>query len=244
MLGRDIEERLPELEAMSPQDLLAWGAQRFPGGRIVCLAALGAEDVVLIDMIATGGLAIPVVTIDTAELFRDTYALWSRLEKRYGIPIEGVRSDLIPDDGPIATDLDRLWEREPDRCCQLRKVAPLRRQLAGRDAWITGIRREQSETRRHARVVEWDAAFGLVKLNPLATWTADQMWSYIRANDVPYNPLHDHGYPSIGCEPCTSKVGQGESMRSGRWRGRDKTECGLHVLPVEFVKQEAGSKLR
>jgi phosphoadenosine phosphosulfate reductase len=107
--------------------------------------------------------------------------------------------------------------------------------LSGRQAWITGIRREQSETRRYAQPVEWDAAFGLVKINPLVTWTNDQVWSYLRAHDVPYNPLHDQGYPSIGCEPCTSPVGEGEVGRAGRWRGRDKTECGLHVAPVTFV---------
>ena len=231
MLPPDIDGRKAELERLAPADLLAWAAGRFPGN-VVCLAALGAEDCVLIDVIARQGLAIPIVTIDTAVLFRETYALWSRLEKRYGISIGGIRSELIPETGPTVPDLDRLWEREPDRCCQLRKIVPLRRELGTRQAWVTGIRREQSETRRHAKQVEWDLAFGLVKLNPLAAWTGDEMWSYIRANDVPYNPLHDAGYPSIGCEPCTSVVGGGDSERSGRWRGNEKTECGLHVAPA------------
>ena len=237
MLPPDIQEQAVELERMDAATLLSWVSGRFPD-QVVCLAALGAEDCVLIDMIARQGLPIPVVTIDTAVLFRETYALWSRLEKKYGISIEGIRSDLIPVSGPTDADLDRLWEREPDRCCHLRKVVPLRRELDGRQAWITGIRREQSETRRNARQVEWDGAFGLVKLNPLATWTADQMWSYIRANDVPYNPLHDAGYPSVGCEPCTSRVADGESARAGRWRGNEKTECGLHVAPAPVVSNE------
>ena len=234
MLATDIEQQRSELDRMTPVELLTWGSERFHGS-IVCLAALGAEDVVLVDMIARHKLPIPIRTIDTAVLFRETYALWSRLEKKYGIEIPGIRSDLIPDAGPTDPDVDHLWEREPDRCCQLRKVVPLRRELSGRQAWITGIRREQSETRRNAQPVEWDAAFGLTKLNPLATWTSDQMWTYIRTNNVPYNPLHDNGYPSIGCEPCTSQIGEGETMRSGRWRGREKTECGLHVVPATLV---------
>ncbi len=230
-LPADIEARRHEFDGMTPDALLTWASARFDGG-IVCLAALGAEDVVLVDLIARHTLPIPIATIDTAVLFRETYALWSRLEKRYGIEIRGIRSELIPDAGPTAPDLDRLWEREPDRCCHLRKVVPLQRELSGKQAWVTGIRRTQSETRRTAQPVEWDSAFGLVKVNPLVAWTTEQVWEYIRANDVPYNPLHDHGYPSIGCEPCTSPIGDGEDIRSGRWRGREKIECGLHVAPA------------
>lgn len=234
MLPPDIDARQAELESLSPEALLSWGAERFGAG-LVCLSALGAEDVVLVDMIARQSLPIEILSIDTAVLFRETYTLWSQLEKRYGISIGGVRSHLIPDSGPTAPEIDRLWERDPDACCAARKVAPLRATLSTRQAWITGIRREQSETRRHARQVEWDKAFGLVKLNPLASWTSEQMWAYIRANDVPYNALHDQGYPSIGCEPCTSPAVEGETFRSGRWRGRDKTECGLHVAPAPLV---------
>jgi phosphoadenosine phosphosulfate reductase len=236
MLPSDIEQQKSSLEHMAPAELLAWASTRFPGDGLVCLSALGAEDCLLIDVIARHELPIPIVTIDTAELFRETYALWSKLEKRYGITIVGIRSDLIPDDGPVSTQIDRLWETQPDECCRQRKVLPLRRELATRKAWITGIRREQSETRRNAQVVEWDSAFNLVKFNPLAAWTETQMWDYIKANDVPYNPLHDNGYPSIGCEPCTSPIGVGEIGRAGRWRGREKTECGLHVAPATLIK--------
>jgi len=235
-LPPDIDARRTELEAMAPEALLAWGAERFGAG-LVCLSALGAEDVVLVDMIARQGLPIQLLSIDTAVLFRETYALWSRLETRYGITIGGIRSEFIPDAGPTAPEIDRLWERDPDGCCAARKVAPLRKALSTRQAWITGIRREQSETRRNAQQVEWDAAFGLVKLNPLAGWTSEQLWAYIRTNDVPYNTLHDHGYPSIGCEPCTSAAVEGEAFRSGRWRGREKTECGLHVAPAPLVSR-------
>jgi phosphoadenylyl-sulfate reductase (thioredoxin) len=235
MLPADIDVRRDEFEAMSPVDLLTWASGRFGDG-LVCLSALGAEDCVLVDVIGRNKLPIAVKSIDTAVLFRETYALWSKLEKRYGISIEGLRSDLIPDAGPTAPEIDRLWEREPDKCCHARKVVPLKRELSTRQAWITGIRRQQSETRKNARVVEWDQAFGLVKINPLAGWTLEEMWAYLKEHDVPYNPLHDQGYPSIGCEPCTSPVGAGEDIRSGRWRGRDKTECGLHVAPVTLVK--------
>ena len=234
-LPTDVEQKLTDLRQLAPEQLLAWTADRF-GTDVVCLSALGAEDCALIDMIARGSLGIPIVTIDTAVLFRETYALWSRLEKKYGIEISGIRTDLIPDAGPASPEIDHLWEREPDRCCQLRKVVPLKRELSGRQAWITGIRREQSETRRNAQLVEWDQAFGLVKLNPLAAWTNAQVWSYLKEHDVPYNPLHDSGYPSIGCEPCTSQVGAGEAGRAGRWRGREKTECGLHVAPLPLVE--------
>src|SRR5262245_28248313 len=178
MLPSDIEQQKAPLEQMAPGELLSWASKRFPGNELVCLSALGAEDCLLIDVIARSTLPIPVFTIDTAELFRETYALWSRLERRYGITISSIRSNLIPDDGPVAKEIDHLWETEPDQCCQQRKVVPLRRELSRRKAWITGIRREQSETRRNAQAVEWDAAFGLVKFNPLAMWTETQMWDY------------------------------------------------------------------
>ena len=161
-------------------------------------------------------------------LFPETYELWQDLESYYGITIEGVRPAQSVAAQAVAHG-DALWEREPSRCCELRKVAPLRQALADRDAWISAIRRDQTSTRSTARAVEWDARFGLVKINPLVRWTKRQVWDYIRAYGVPYNALHDRGYPSIGCAPCTGPVRLGESDRAGRWRGLDKTECGLHV---------------
>ena len=137
------------------------------------------------------------------------------------------------------TEGDRLWAREPARCCERRKVAPLTAVLAGLDAWVTAIRRDQTAARADAQVVEWDDRFGLVKINPLAAWTKTQVWDYISEHRVPYNPLHDGGYPSIGCHPCTSRVADGEDERSGRWRGQDKTECGLHVAIAPAVGLEA-----
>jgi phosphoadenosine phosphosulfate reductase len=123
----------------------------------------------------------------------------------------------------------KLWERAPDRCCELRKIAPLRNALAGYDGWITALRREQTPERKTARVVERDRKFDLIKINPLAAWTHDEVWAHIYAHDVPVNPLHDQGYPSIGCQPCTTAVAADEDPRAGRWRGSAKTECGLHL---------------
>ncbi len=138
-----------------------------------------------------------------------------------------VKSKLSP--AEQATQFgEALWLRDPDQCCSLRKVEPLTRILAKYAAWITGIRRDQSPTRANAGVVEWDAKFGLVKFNPLATWSWEQVWEYIRTNDVPYNALHDQHFPSIGCTHCTAPVMPGDDPRSGRWKSSTKTECGLH----------------
>jgi phosphoadenosine phosphosulfate reductase len=144
----------------------------------------------------------------------------------------------------------RLWERDPDACCALRKVEPLQRALAGFNAWITAIRRDQSPDRGDAPEIEWNAAHGINKINPLVAWTSGDVWAYVREHDVPYNPLHDASYPSIGCWPCTSPVTPGEDSRAGRWRGMAKTECGIHLVlnPVtgraEAVRTPAGESPR
>ena len=227
MLTNDIEKDRQTLEALSPEALLAWAAQRFKG-EMLFSTSLGAEDCVILDMIFQQKLPITVASIETGVLFEETYALWSRLEKRYDINIVSMRTDLLPVDGPPSPEIDELWKSEPDRCCHLRKIVPLRRELDRYQAWITGIRREQSEARRNARAIEWDLTFGLVKINPLVNWKQAEVWDYLRKHDVPYNPLHDAGYPSIGCEPCTAQVQVGQDERAGRWQGREKTECGLH----------------
>jgi phosphoadenosine phosphosulfate reductase len=165
--------------------------------------------------------------LDTDLLFPETYELRDRLEAKYGIAIERQATELTLE--AQAEEFGaRLWEREPDRCCNLRKVQPLRQTLSGLDAWITAIRRDQSPARATAGIVETDSKFGLVKINPLANWSTRHVWSYIFRHEVPYNPLHDSGYPSIGCAPCTTAIAAGEDVRSGRWRGLAKTECGLH----------------
>jgi phosphoadenylyl-sulfate reductase (thioredoxin) len=178
-----------------------------------------------VDVIARARLQVEIFTIDTGFLFAETYALWSRLEERYGVRVHAVKADVPA----VEPGLPPPWERDPDGCCHLRKVLPLREALAPLGAWVTGIRRDQTPDRANARVVEWDARFGLVKVNPLAAWSSGDVEAHVRRLEVPTNPLHAQGYLSIGCAPCTSPVRPGEDPRAGRWRGREKTECGLHA---------------
>jgi phosphoadenylyl-sulfate reductase (thioredoxin) len=225
MIARDEIPRLADgLEGRSPAEILTALAPRFPG-KIALASSFGPEDNLLFDVIARAGLPVEVFTLDTGFLFSETYALWARLEERYGVRVRVAKAELPP--------LDRSrpppWETDPDACCAARKVAPLRATLSTLDAWVTGIRRDQTPDRATAKVVEWDGRFGLVKVNPLAAWTRDDVWAYLRRFDVPTNPLHAQGYLSIGCAPCTTPVSPGEDPRSGRWRGREKTECGLHA---------------
>jgi len=215
------------LAGRPPAEVLAWAARRFPG-RVVFATGFGAEGCVLIDVIARHQLPIDLVTVDTGLLFDETYELWRRLEERYGVVIQAVRPEQTVHQQAQAHG-DRLWERDPDRCCALRKLSPLKALLAGREAWVTAIRREQTQLRAQATVIEVEPLHGLVKVNPLLGWTSAQVAAHVRAHDVPVNPLHERGYPSIGCAPCTSPVAPGEDPRAGRWRGREKTECGLHA---------------
>lgn len=220
------------MEESSPLATLSWAADRY-ASRLTFATGFGPEGCVLIDLIGRHQLPIDIFTLDTGLLFEETYELWRRLETRYGIRIRGVEP-VQSVEAQAAAHGDRLWERAPDQCCDLRKVVPLKRELAKVDAWITAIRREQTSQRANALVVEWDAKFDIAKINPLVRWTKKEVWSHILDHEVPYNPLHDKGYPSLGCVPCTSTVRQGEDDRAGRWRGVAKTECGLHgpVIPV------------
>jgi phosphoadenosine phosphosulfate reductase len=225
------EQQVTELQAQAEgwdlTKILRWGLSEF-GPSLAIAASFGAEDVVLIDQAAKLGSDFRVFTLDTDFLFPETYALIDTIEKRYGIAVERTHSELTP--AQQATQYgEALWASQPDQCCQLRKVEPLKKKLSGLKAWVTGVRRDQAPTRAGTRKLEWDAKFGLLKLNPLADWNGQQVWDYIRANDVPYNPLHDRNYPSIGCTYCTRPVQPGEDPRAGRWSGFNKIECGLHV---------------
>ncbi len=207
---------------MTTEELLGWAVERFHP-RLALACSFQKEEAVLLDLVMAIDPSVKVFALDTDVLFEETYDAWRAVERHYGIEIEPYRGPTL--DQQAAEFGDRLWERAPDRCCALRKVEPLGRALGGLDAWITGVRREQSPTRANARLVEWDAKHGLWKLNPLAGWTERDVWRRIAERDLPYNALHDRGYASIGCTHCTLP-GAG---RAGRWAGEAKTECGLHV---------------
>jgi phosphoadenosine phosphosulfate reductase len=214
-------------ETWSPEQVLQWAFQTFGDG-VEMASGFGVEGMALIDIAVRVNPRLRVFTIDTGFLFPETAHLIERAERHYGIRVEKVRSRLTPEDqaqiyGPA------LWNVNPDQCCGLRKVDPLREKLAGLRAWITAIRRDQTAVRASARKVEWDGKFQIVKINPIADWSRDDVWNHVRAHNVPYNTLHDFNYPSIGCTHCTRAIRPGEDPRAGRWSGFQKTECGLHL---------------
>jgi phosphoadenosine phosphosulfate reductase len=216
-------------ETKMPQDVLAAAIERY-GPKMVLACSFGAEDVVLVDMVQRIDPSAPLFYLDTDFLFPETYATRDRIIERYQLKpaqVIQVKSLLTPQQ-QAESHGDALWASHPDQCCQLRKVEPLTRVLKGYDAWITGIRRDQAPSRANAGLIEWDEKFTLIKVNPLARWTWADVWSYIKVYEVPYNPLHDHNYPSIGCTYCTAPVAPGDDPRAGRWKNFTKTECGLH----------------
>ena len=216
-----------EAEGWSAEQVLLWGLREFHP-RAAIASSFGAEDVALIDIAARVRPDIRVFTLDTDFLFAETYELIEKIEKKYGLRVERVKSRLTPE--LQAADFGaKLWTIDPNKCCELRKVEPLKAKLGTLTAWATGIRRDQAATRANAKKIEWDEKFGLVKMNPIADWTWDNVWQYIREHDVPYNPLHEQNYPSIGCTYCTRQVQPGEDPRAGRWSGFAKNECGLHA---------------
>jgi phosphoadenosine phosphosulfate reductase len=216
------------LEGKTPQEILAWAAAQYQPGLTLACSFGGPSGMVLLDMVMRVDRAVEVFYLDTDFLFPETYRLRDAAAAKYNFRPVGYMSLLTPSEQAVKYG-DALWDREPDACCALRKVEPNRRALAGKRAWISGIRRDQSPTRAATPVVEWDVKFELVKVNPLAAWTESQVWKYILDNGVPYNELHDKSYPSIGCTHCTRPVLEGADPRSGRWEGFDKIECGLHV---------------
>jgi len=214
-----------DFEQKSPREALRWAIDLFsPDISFAC--SYGADDMVILDMIAKINPKTKVFYLDTDVLFKETYELIEQAAERYGIRAVPYAGISLGQQARLYGET--LWNVNPDLCCEQRKVKPLLEALKGQRAWITGIRRDQTPTRATAGIVEWDPKFNLVKINPLAPWTKEMVWDYIRANHVPYNPLHDQGYPSIGCTHCTSLVKPGEDPRSGRWKGFKKDECGLH----------------
>lgn len=230
-------EDLPDLnnrfEYQSPDDLLIWALEKF-GNKAVLGTGLGPSGVVLIHKISQLDLDIKVFCLDTNLLFDETYKLWDTIERKFKVTVESV-SPILTLEGQAKLHKEELWKSNPDKCCHLRKVLPLQKYLSNKSAWITGLRRSQSEMRKGVQKIEWDTSNKVFKLNPLADWTQEEIWNYIDKHELPYNPLHDEGYPSIGCIPCTEPA-IGGNERSGRWKNQEKTECGIHLPNLEKDK--------
>ena len=229
----DVGAKAEALEGASLSEVLGWVWGVF-GRRAAIGTSFQGSGLVMIDHAVKLGLEFPVFTLDTGLLFPETYELKERLERHFGIVIESMHPEQTVDE-QAATYGAELWRTNPDTCCAMRKVLPLQKRLAGLDVWITGVRRNQSETRGGARILElyeFDKLRGhhLLKLNPMAAWSREAVWEYLKREGIPYNVLHDRGYRSIGCWPCTKLSGAGESERAGRWEGFDKTECGIHTF--------------
>lgn len=211
-----------------PWDVLVWALQTY-GDDLTVVTSLGPQTLVAIDILHQLGASVEITLIDTGLLFAQTHALRRRLQARYQRSIQVLRPSLTlaeQSQGHGAA----LWERDPDACCQMRKVEPLRRALEGKAAWVTGLRRDQSASRQQTQTFAWDTVHHMVKVSPLAWWSRQDVFHYLLQNQVPYNPLLDDGFTSVGCWPCTQASGGGDE-RAGRWRGFQKTECGLHITP-------------
>jgi phosphoadenosine phosphosulfate reductase len=225
-LLEDLAEASRSLEGAEPPEIIRWAAERF-GTRLTMATAFGPEGCVIIHWLAQVAPRTHVFNLETGYQFPETLALRDRLARRYGIEVALERP------ATSVAEYERLhggplYRTDPDRCCGDRKLAVIRRVLTSFHAWMSGIRRDQSADRQAAPIVGWDRKFGVVKVSPLANWTKSRVWELIVREDIPYNPLHDRGYVSIGCAPCTRAVLDGEDERAGRWSGTAKTECGLH----------------
>ena len=216
---KELAEVSARFESAHPGEIIAWAAERFGDGLIFTSSF---EDAVLVHLVASHAPKTEIVLLDTQYLFAETHWFAEELRSSLGFKLTVVQP--LPEVVP-----DNQWQVNIEQCCGRRKVEPLSRSLAGRAAWITGIRRVDGPSRADAPIMSWDVQRDLVKINPLATWSDEQVDGYVVANDLPKNPLTDRGYPSIGCWPCTNPVAAGEDRRAGRWSGSDKTECGLHL---------------
>jgi phosphoadenosine phosphosulfate reductase len=219
---------LPELdfEAMTAEQLIEWGAGYF-GSRICLTCSWQKQSSALVHMISELGIGIDIIELDTQLFFRESYETRERLVERYGLKL--ISPSVISVAEQHKREGPNLWEHDPDRCCHVRKVEPLIEALHPYDAWISGLRRDQSPSRAQIKKIQWSERYGVWKFHPLADWDEKRVWAYIAVNEIPYNPLHDAGYRSIGCMPCTRPTSPDEEERAGRWAGSDKLECGLHV---------------
>jgi phosphoadenosine phosphosulfate reductase len=219
--------RLTEGRLSDDVDVLKWAYDTYRDD-IVYSCSFGAEGIVLIDLISQINPNAEVVFLDTGLHFKETYELIKKVRRKYpDLHIRMLKPELTVEEQATIYG-DQLWQRNPNSCCHMRKIVPLSSVLKGRKAWISGLRKEQSTTRSAIRFLNKDEKFQSVKICPLKDWTWDDVWAYIKLNDLPYNPLHDQGYPSIGCDKCTLPVKHSDDLRSGRWAQLKKTECGLH----------------
>jgi len=225
--AQDIAVINENFKSSDPGALLKWAYREFQQ-KTALGTGFGPSGVVLMHLLHELNLPVRVFCLDTGLLFGETYELWKTLENRLGLTIEKV-SPLLTLEGQKSRYGNELWTSDADQCCHIRKVLPLRKYLANKSAWITGLRRSQSEFRENIEKIEWDSTNKVVKVNPLADWSQENVWWYINEYDLPYNPLHDDGFPSIGCIPCTSKASDETDERSGRWKNSTKTECGIHL---------------
>ena len=230
-----IAQACRDLEGKPAEEILRWAVATFYP-KLTMATAFGPEGNCIIHMLAGIEPRVRIFNLDTGYQFKETLRLRERIKERYSIEVEYIRPELT-----VAEYEQKhgqpLYTKDPNQCCFDRKVLPLRRAVVGYRSWISAIRKDQTSDRGKADVVQWDPKFSLVKVNPLLSWTKKDVWSFILKHQVPYNPLHDAGYPSIGCEPCTEPVEEGEDERAGRWKGQAKKECGLHVVE----QQQAGS---
>ena len=231
-MDQKIENYNSRLNGSSPQEIIRFFAEEFPG-RIAFATSLGAEDQVIAEMIAGIEPDMKILTLDTGRLFQETYDLLDITRKKYGLNIEVCFPDAMDVEEMVnSRGINLFYDNVENRklCCFIRKTEPLTRALQGMDSWICGLRRDQSVTRQEIKAVEWDNIQKKIKVNPLVNWNLEQVWDYIHAQKIPYNTLHDKGYPSIGCLPCTRAVLPGEDIRAGRWwwESPENRECGLH----------------
>jgi len=223
-----------EFETTYPQAALQWAAETY-GDKLAVVTSFQPTGIVTLHMLSEIAPKTPVLTLDTGLLFPETYAVMDELERRLNLNLIRVRPAQTVTQ-QAETEGANLWEREPDRCCNLRKTIPLKNALDRYEAWITGLRRDQSAGRSGIPIVSWDAKYNNVKLSPLAKWTEEMVWTYIHAHELPYNTLHDQNYPSIGCYPCTQPAAPDAlDKRAGRWSGHEKTECGIHISQGELA---------
>ncbi|MEX0773254.1 MAG: phosphoadenylyl-sulfate reductase [Balneolales bacterium] len=227
----EVQELNRQYENTDVETILSRNWEQY-GKEMVIGTGFGASGAVLMHKLYHLELPVTVFYLDTNLLFRQTYELRDDYAEKYKINFERVETDLSVDKQAEKYG-EKLWNKSPDQCCHIRKVLPLKHYLTDKQVWVTGVRRDQSASRKNTAVFEWDKQNEVIKINPLASWDADDIWSYIKFYDLPYNPLHDHGYPSIGCQPCTKPTTDSDNERSGRWSGQEKTECGIHLVTQE-----------